>query len=620
MSLRIEALKLFGREGEVDVFQFTDATLIVGPPNSSKTTILRMIDFCLGVEDSAASHLGPNVANAYLGIELEMSLGAEGHSVRRSFDRSFGPVTRLQVDDSTQSVDDFRDWIMEALGWPLLQIPRGRVAQSATERVPLSFRTLLRHIYRREDSWYEFASREEEFHRRAVLAFYLGLAESRYSGEGFALGEKRRDAQQAEADFRAIDALADRTVRRVTEELGLDSVGSSQLLAAQAQVQSDRSEAETARQEILEAMRANEGFSSATAAEHEAVQGELQALSDAVNGLAQTADGYRRAVESAKAEQDRLQRAEAAVGLFTGLPVTQCPVCAQAPPITPASGAAIGECYLCRQAVGPDTRRQRIKLEIAVLEREAAELGEVIARTDAELAALRSQVEELLLRRRSLEVRMDEERRDFVSPFLSEVEVLNRTIGGLDQRSAALTGLEDLLAQRASAAARLDVALRAVDEAEEAWNRRSVDRRTANRRCQLFTDRMNDFLGARQFRWDFPRVWIDSDDLSFHIGASDWDTAIGGESRVLFFLAYHYALLYLPNDLTGEAYPPGLAILDNPLQQGVRDSDVAIALDLLIDAARTNGGQTVMTAAHQLPLRSEVTLLQLTQTYSADEA
>ena len=130
---------------------------------------------------------------------------------------------------------------------------------------------------------------------------------------------------------------------------------------------------------------------------------------------------------------------------------------------------------------------------------------------------------------------------------------------------------------------------------------------------------MSEFLNSiKSEPWRFGEVALAGEELSFYVGAGPWDIVLGGESKVLFLLSYHYALLHLAVDLPDVACSPGLAILDNPLQHGLRDPVVAECLDMLAAAAKKHEGQVITTLAHRLPMNQPVEVRPLTVQYSPD--
>jgi hypothetical protein len=113
------------------------------------------------------------------------------------------------------------------------------------------------------------------------------------------------------------------------------------------------------------------------------------------------------------------------------------------------------------------------------------------------------------------------------------------------------------------------VALRAEDVAH------APDRGLVAQRSSDLAERMNQFvaqlppsaaLGAP--------VTVNSNTLEVFVGRDVWNQVLGNERMVVFLLAYHYALLRLGTEV--DTPFPGLAILDNPFQQDLRD-DLTIA-------------------------------------------
>jgi hypothetical protein len=617
MSIRLVYLRSYLLDGEIDELDLSaNSTVLVGPRNSSKSTTLRMIDYCLGDDDTAAGALGPDVAGRYAGLELDIELPTGTHTIRRSFVPTFGKRTRVLVDaDLELTTRALSDWILGELGWPAIEIPKGRVAAYATELVPLTFRTLWRHLYRREDSWLVFANQEQEFHRRAVLAFFLGLAEQRYSNVEFEVAAAERRAEEIRQQIAAHDRLADETVGAVARELGLPETSPRLIDQRDQALAAAAAELSLQRDDIAATLRASEGFVSEASRQFDTVSDDLAAVRAQHTALSGAAEGYRAALAADAAEIGRLERAATSVELLSALPVTICPVCGQDPPHERDWPVQTGRCYLCDQAVVADVRDRRIRLEQQIVGRERAELEEVLERTEDELKQAYAAVERLHAARERLGVQIDGERHELLAPFVAQLEELSRRAGAIEQQRAALAGLSGLSARRAALERQLVTALEAVDMAQASVRQVEWSRRETYRRCAAFAERMTEFLnGLSAEPWTFGRVTLAEEELSFYVGGGPWDMVLGGESKVLFLLAYQYALLHLTTDLPAASHAPGLAVLDNPLQQGIKDTVMAEALDLLFTASDA-GGQVLVTVPHRLPLRTRPTLHQLRVQY-----
>lgn len=618
MNIRLLALRRYLLDGEIDGLDLSaSSTVVFGPRNSSKSTTLRMIDYCFGDDDSAAGALGPDVSERYAGLELDLELQGVGHTIRRSFVPEFGKLTRVLVDgDLELTTGTFSDWILGELGWPILDIPKGRVAAYATELVPLSFRTLWRHLYRREDSWLVFAYKEQEFHRRAVLALFLGLAEQRYSNVEFNLAAAERHAEDIRQQLAAHDRLSEETVRSVTRELGLPETSPRMLGERDHDLGAAAAELAGQREEVAASLRASDGFVSEASRRFDAVSAELADQRARHAALLGAVEGYRSALVADVAELGRLERAATSIQLLSALPVTICPVCGQDPPHDREWPVQSGRCYLCDQQVVADVRDRRVRLEEQIINRERLELEEVIARTEVELAQSESVISQLQAEHERLGGQIDRERHELLAPFVAQLEELSRGIGAIEQQRAALAGLGGLASRREALDVQLRAALKAVDNAAAAVRQVESSRAEAYRRCALLADRMTEFLNRLTIEpWQFGRVTLAEDDLTFYVEGKPWDMALGGESKVFFLLAYQYGLLHLTTDLPSESHAPGLAVLDNPIQQGIKDNVMAEALDQLIAACGTGAGQLLVTLPHRLPLHTRPALHRLTVQY-----
>ncbi|MGW7197661.1 hypothetical protein [Streptomyces chryseus] len=96
-------------------------------------------------------------------------------------------------------------------------------------------------------------------------------------------------------------------------------------------------------------------------------------------------------------------------------------------------------------------------------------------------------------------------------------------------------------------------------------------------------------------------VSIRDTDLAFYVGSRPWDQGLGAEAKVLFFLAYSYATLFLEKNLDRECAFPGLLMLDNPYQQVIAADVVRQALTELAEAARPTGTQVISTQTLRPP-------------------
>jgi hypothetical protein len=280
--------------------------------------------------------------------------------------------------------------------------------------------------------------------------------------------------------------------------------------------------------------------------------------------------------------------------MFDELPVRICPACEQ--DVDRQRPHDEGTCYLCLQPVSEDVRIRRAERERRALEAEAVDIDEAILRAEADLASARARLERASELRTALAAELHDVRVTALAPFVARLEDVSTEIGKVTQQLAAIPALADIIARRTRADQAVGAAATEVDRlralAEE-------DARVASHAvaaCAALAERMNGFLGEFSSRgWVAGHVTVSAEDLEFYVGTRPWDQALGAEARVLFFLAYSYALLHLELDLPGSANAPGLVILDNPFQQGVDPAVVSDAVDLIGAAATQLGVQAIVT-------------------------
>ena len=261
--LRILELKRIYRNGNTEVQAFEPGlNLLIGPWNASKTTTLDLIDFCLGDDDNATDRFGPLISEEYDSFILKIAVNGVIHELVRSTNRA-RRLRITEVDGQPMNAAAFGQWALDELEWPDIDIPKGN-SPTATDEMALSFKALYRHIYRRADSWTQFATREQDFYRRAVIAFFLGVADQIYStrklhtrlsqleSEILSVQEGRAESQQL------LSQLLSQSVLELMQSVPLNS----SIDALSGQVEKLIEELQEQRKVLLDSMRSQKEYSS----------------------------------------------------------------------------------------------------------------------------------------------------------------------------------------------------------------------------------------------------------------------------------------------------------------------------------------------------------------------
>ncbi|MFI0091813.1 hypothetical protein [Streptomyces bobili] len=616
-GLRIAKVTLVHPSGEFDEYAFESSKLniLTGVRNSSKTTTLRVIDYCLGDRDSPAEALKAAVADEHVEVSTDLRIHGQPHTLTRYLTQ--GRMGKVSIDGSEITAAEFSDWILGELGWPNLRIPKGLHPTAATEQVPLSFRNTLRHFYRNEDSWTSFANKEHEFVRRAVVSQLLGFAQSRtaQANRDFELAQAKRRRDEAEAVSREVRESTLQAITAISENLGLPLTHSAeQVAAARRELQGELNAIHERRRTLTAEIQgitegstptgAPAGYDSSLTVAYGEVTSQLRRATEEMADLEHLLDEHRRSARTVTAEVGRMERLITSIEVFDALPVRLCPACEQS--VDPQRAHHEDACYLCFQPVDDDKRQRRAQVEIRSLKSELSELDDVIAHTATDLEATRGLQQMLHAQQAELAQQLNQQRAAQLAPFMATLEGLAAQIAQLEHKMTALPAMEEILQRRDEAHRTLLSAQQTVDQIEKQQPASRASVLSPMDRCSAFADRMNDFLARyRDTLWVTRDVTIRDTDLTFYVGSRPWDQGLGAEAKVLFFLAYSYATLFLERDLDQECAFPGLLLLDNPHQQGIAPDVVRQALTELAAAARDTGTQVISTQTLRPPNNPE---------------
>lgn len=599
--MHFNSVKRIRRNGEVwDIPLKPGINLLIGRPNVSKTTTLEIISFCLGHRDAARKEFIDSIVQEYEYFELDITIGDSTHVIRRHLHTS-GMLSLCEVDGIAYDSDSFQRWLGDRLNWTGFKFPKGRNYAIATEEVSLTFRSVLRHLYRNASSWASFAAKEDEIFRRAVTAFLLGIADEFYAGQDVQQAKGELEKRSLESRRLQLKNTLDSVVRRVTDgfrvqgittfdtlpdviaEIDLSIANTTQQLRSLRETIRSRPELAVSQDETLASLRAE----TREAESHQA------ALSEAV------AEQRKLAVEMSN-ELLRLGRAKFSATVLSGLRVTQCPACLQ----SIDAGARSQHlqpyvCYVCSQPVSEDTRVRRLELEEATLKSELEELTETIGSITSQVEAIRARRAFLTEAQSALLTEMEAARETFISPYLQEFELLQRQLGQLEQRRASLDhlrGLQELISSVDDQLYTVETKLLATQQRVTA----SIpDYELIRERTDKFSSEMNRFLSLLPGD-HFGTVTQRQDDLDFMVGVDRWNLALGNEWKILFLLAYHFAQFKMLSD--GLSPHPGFVILDNPFQHGIEESLVIRALQMFSELLQQNDSfQMIVTARKPLP-------------------
>lgn len=600
-TIWLKRLERETRGGHTETLKFTaGVNVLVGPPNSGKSMWLSMLDFCLGDTDSVQIALGDVLSEKYGRAAATFAMGSQELVLERRW-AEHGLKTKVLVNGEPVAADSFSELLLDRLEVPYLHYPQGNPYSGRTWP-ELSWRSMLRHAYRRQMYWSDLADRQPESEQHACLLNFLGLAEVLYSSDYGKLVEFEVELRRLRSRRDAFESLLDELAGELVNEKEVTVAVTGDSLAEARRRLEDEGESLIDRRERLLTDLIDEAdggagdgeFDELTAAlgNFEAMLGDAQTRLENLEARSRDIQAYREAVA---AEIGRLTRTSDASLVLADLRVTNCPACDQA--VVPG-GADAAHCYVCTQPLASgqaeDSGTGRLELE---LERLTAEVGEA----EELLQEMRRQRSQLAARCRELEEHVTAHR-SALRPLQGRVaralprdlSLIDVRFGQVQERLSQLARTERVFQQRAGLVEEMRSLERDIAALQEIVDAK-VGQISYDEGADLLATGFNNYLNAlnsyRPNSWTQKQVdaTINDRGFSFSVGRRPWTKQLGGTLRLYFLLAYHYTLLAIPQEV---GHYPGLAILDFPPElddgRSIRDQENFV-LEPFVDLLERQG-------------------------------
>jgi hypothetical protein len=493
----------------------------------------------------------------------------------------------------------------------LLNFPKGNPMSGQTWP-ELSFRMMLRHIYRQQRFWGDIADKQPEAEQHACVLQFFGLAERIYTEDYGKLIDLRMRAERLRSRREQFSQTLDQLARDIISEPELSVVvNRASVQSAQLRLSKQATELRQHRATLLKDGRR-------AIADDE--QGHISRLAERRAEALVTLEESRRRLRSTNERQselkryrselsnelERIARAEDAGAVLADLRITHCPACDQ----TVSHKASADHCFLCHQVM-PDEptieelgavrlrfERERLMAELV----EADELLQVLSKESANVGAALSDAEEQF----GMIERELAPARETISAFVQEeVSGIDVALGQASERERQLGRIAGALELEGDLIKQISELEKQIEPLQENVNSliRSTDFEASASKLE---DGMNAYLNAlnvlRPRVWRHSAVTVDLTRSSFtiRVGKRRWHAALGGTDTLYFLMAYHYGLLTLSTDV--QTHYPGFLIIDVPGEfsgEAVEDKENFI-VQPFIDLLQTDafaGAQLIMTGA-----------------------
>ncbi|WP_440779141.1 hypothetical protein [Pseudomonas syringae] len=586
--------------------------LLIGQPNTGKTKWLQMLDHLLGDPSSFESTFDEQLYEKYDAISAELVIGEHPLNVERRW-KEPGSKSKVFVDGQPLSPRDFQHVLLDKLCIPLLHFPKGNPFSGQTWP-ELSFRMLLRHIYRQQRFWGGIADQQIDAEQHACMLQFLGLAEHIYTDEYGKLVEMKLSAERLKARREQYGATLSELAGDLLTAEGLDlTVNSEMVRLAEERIIGKLDDLHVQRNRTL-----TYGRDKVVATE---ARGRIDALSEkratliiereelfiqakATNERLEEMKRYRDDLNN---ELARLHRAEDAGAVFADLKVTHCPACDQ-----PVAAQAVADvsCHLCHQHLPSDPMVEgmgaaRLQFENDRLTGEMHEAESLLDVLEREAIRLARRHETLNEQLKAAETELAPARQAVSALVNEDLRAIDMSMGELNERQRQVQRLKGALELGEQLTAQIQEMETTIEPLQDQVDAK-VRTTDFSHGEEMLAAGMSTYLNSlntlkpKVWRHSAPDVNLSRSSFSIKVGTRRWSSALGGTDTLYFLMSYHYGLLSL--SATPGYHYPGLTIIDLPgdfLGESVEDKENFIVqpfIDLLGQEAYA-GAQVIITGA-----------------------
>jgi hypothetical protein len=441
MKVELKALRLHFRRS-VETIEFGHISFFWGKIGAGKSSIARLIDYCLGADIQLTPALQLEFNSADLSLEVEgrrLTIYRERESANVIASWAEGDQMMEVLMPARKAVDVvvpetsvavLSDLFFHLAGLPVPKVRKGRrTANEHLER--LSLRDLFRYCYLDQDnidSEFFRLDSEGDPSRRAksvdAMRFVLGYHQDQVAALEAQLQGLMEQRQAAKT---AADALA-----KVLEESGLGSP-----VEIDARIEALRSQLDRVRQASAAArLRRGTGGHAVDAlrAKGRKLSADTQSLEEMAEAIRMRTSDTERHLNELKMLSVRFSRTKSARALLASVDFVDCPRCTQRLPTRPAT-----LCQVCGQ---PDADEPHEHLSNEVVEADLkARLGELLEslqglRKQERTIAL--QLERTVAEKAFVDQTLDQRLHDYDSAFLSQALEFEREATVLEQQVNSL--------------------------------------------------------------------------------------------------------------------------------------------------------------------------------------
>ena len=449
MRVRIRTLVVTTRR-TIEVLNFSSTvTFIHGPVGTGKSTVARLVDFCLGGRVERT----PAVQQEFVAATLSLDLGiyrceleraaTDAQTVRASWSTADGksgsvnaPLDAGSVALVNDEVYNLSDLLFFLCGVAPIKV-RQRLRDPESPMIRLSFRDIWRYCYLNQADLDSSFFRFEDFMRRRksqdAMRFFTGLHSERLS--------------QIESElYRTVDEQSGKreAVRQIREFMTRFALGSDLDVVSQIKKNDqDLGEAE-AQRAVIEKERQVDLHPT------DRLRDELRGLGDQLEDLVTAIAATQEAIAEQKALRAELitskikaQRSERASRLLEGVAYVRCPKCGS------DLSARVDDCERCHLCgLVENSVQHTSSMETEAVRRELNDridqIAESIERREEALGRSKRELEQQRVRKTALDESLQRKLARYDSAYVESIRQLDMQIATLTERRRALEKLQEM--------------------------------------------------------------------------------------------------------------------------------------------------------------------------------
>jgi hypothetical protein len=578
-SMMIASASRLGRDGTHETLTFKRGVNVVfGEPNTGKTRWIELIDFILGDDGTAEEKLGEAIFAKYTSATVELLIGDQLFTVQRRW-HDAGVKTKIFVGEAALNIPEFRQLMLDQLGIPSLHYPQGN-PYSVRTWPELSFRSLFRHMYRRQRFWGDLADQQITSEQHACILQFLGMAEKLYSQEYGDLVKAQKTIAELEAKRDLFQSTLNEISREIVseEELGV-AVTPDAISLATARLNAEINELNRKRDALVGA-----AIASASHETKSPPKDAITKMTEEFAGLKELEKKHSLELERVNvrlgelqnfqtrvgSEISRLERAIKAGDIMSNLKATHCPVCDQS--VKHPLEDSKTKCFLCHQPLNvngglANEPLKRIEFEIEQLKGEKKEITDLVESLSGKKRDYTNSIREARNKCGRLAEMLKPVRVATAAIIPPEVAEIEMEIGRRVERVDQLRRIREALARRERIAAEI-----LTIQSQTEYLKAEVEKQTVGLDFESASDAISDGMNeyVTQLTFDGKKMWtqkdiqfsVKKDSFSVRVGHQKWSSQLGGTMTIYFFLAYHFSLLKL--SANPQSRFPSFLIIDFP--------------------------------------------------------